>query len=307
MEQEKTQHQILEQLVIEQKLTQQLADDIYYAPRFSFSIRELVSYLAGLIIAVGVIRVIAVAFEDASQLTISVVLYIVSAMVGVLSWQFSKKSEVLQRFGEILELGSLGSFVGASALALNEADMRGEWIGILLSSVAIAWGLFRMPSTRFAGTVAFVAGVPALATAIATLIDEDNPRWGGVFTLISGAILVTVGLRSIHAPYVARAVGALTTFIGSMMLASELNNAEMLPIFTGALLFALGSLFLAPELLLAGSIAVVSGIVMTTTEYIDNDLAQGLVIIATGLAVLGVLSVQMRRAIKQQSPGVRAA
>lgn len=307
MEQQKTQHQILEQLVIEQKLTQQLADDIYYAPRFSFSIRELVSYLAGLIIAVGVIRVIAVAFEDASQLTISVVLYIVSAMVGVLSWQFSKKSEVLQRFGEILELGSLGSFVGASALALNEADMRGEWIGILLSSVAIAWGLFRMPSTRFAGTVAFVAGVPALATAIATLIDEDNPRWGGVFTLISGAILVTVGLRSIHAPYVARAVGALTTFIGSMMLASELNNAEMLPIFTGALLFALGSLFLAPELLLAGSIAVVSGIVMTTTEYIDNDLAQGLVIIATGLAVLGVLSVQMRRAIKQQSPGVRAA
>lgn len=307
MEQEKTQHQILEQLVIEQKLTQQLADDIYYAPRFSFSIRELVSYLAGLIIAVGVIRVIAVAFEDASQLTISVVLYIVSAMVGVLSWQFSKKSEVLQRFGEILELGSLGSFVGASALALNEADMRGEWIGILLSSVAIAWGLFRMPSTRFAGTVAFVAGVPALATSIATLIDEDNPRWGGVFTLISGAILVTVGLRSIHAPYVARAVGALTTFIGSMMLASELNNAEMLPIFTGALLFALGSLFLAPELLLAGSIAVVSGIVMTTTEYIDNDLAQGLVIIATGLAVLGVLSVQMRRAIKQQSPGVRAA
>ena len=307
MEQQKTQHQILEQLVTEQKLSQQLADDIYYAPRFSFSIRELVSYLAGLIIATGVIRVIAVAFEDASQLSISAALYAVSAIVGVLSWRFSTKSEMLQRFSEILEIGSLGSFVGASALALNEADMRGQWIGILLASVSIAWGLFRMPSTRFAGTVAFVAGVPALTTSLAALIDEDNPRWGGVFTLICGAILITVGLRSIHASYLPRAVGALTAFIGSMMLAGEFDNARMLPIVTGAILFGLGSLFLAPELLLAGAICVVSGVVMTTTEYVHNDLAQGLVIIATGLAVLGVLSVQMRRAIKQQSPGVRAA
>ena len=46
---------------------------------------------------------------------------------------------------------------------------------------------------------------------------------------------------------------------------------------------------------------------MTTFEYVDNELAQGLVIIATGLVVLGVLSVQMRRALKQQSPGVQVA
>ena len=307
MEQQKTQHQILEQLVTEQRLTQEQADTIYYAPRFSFSIRELVSYLAGLIIATGVIRVIAFAFEDASEMSISIALYAVSALTAVLSWKFSTKTELLQRFGEVLELGSLGAFVGASALALNEADMRGEWIGILLSSVAIAWGVFRMPKTRFAGTVAFVAGVPALTSSLSALIDQDSARWGGIFNLLAGAVLITVGLRAIHASILARGMGAFLTFTGAMMLANEFNNTEFLPIVIGAALFAVGSVYLAPELLLAGSICIVAGIVMTTFEYVDNELAQGLVIIATGLVVLGVLSVQMRRALKQQSPGVQVA
>jgi len=307
MEQQKTQHQILEKLVIEQRLTQEQADDIYYAPRFSFSIRELVTYLAGLIIATGVIRVIAFAFEDASRLSISMALYAVCVITGFVSWKFSTKSELLQRFGEVLEIGSLGAFTGASALALNEADMRGEWIGILLSIVAIAWGLFRMSKTRFAGTVAFVAGVPALSASVAALIDQDSARWGGIFNLLAGAVLITFGLRAIHASILARGVGALLTFTGAMMLANEFSNTEFLPIIIGAALFTVGSIYLAPELLLAGSICVVAGIVMTTNEYVHNELAQGLVIIATGLVVLGVLSVQMRRALKQQSPGVQVA
>lgn len=307
MEQQRTQHQILEQLVVEQKLSQEQADSIYYAPRFSFSIRELVTYLAGLIIATGVVRVIAFAFEDASQLSISVALYAVSAAAAVLSWKFSTKSELLQRFAEVLEIGAVGAFIGASALALDEVEMSADWIPVLLTSIAVAWGIFRLKSTRFAGAVVFIVGVPALATSLASLIDQDNARWAGIFNVIAGAVLITAGLRSIHAAVLARAVGALNTFIGSMMLANEFSNTEFLPIISGAVLFALGALYLAPELLLAGAICVVAGIVMTTFEYIDNDLAQGLVIIATGLAVLGVLSVQMRRAIKPQSPGVQAA
>ena len=307
MKQQKTQHQILEQLVTEQRLTQEQADNIYYAPRFSFSIRELVTYLAGLIIATGVIRVIAFAFEDASEISISIALYAVCALTAFLSWKFSTKSELLQRFGEVLEIGSLGAFVGASALALNEAEMRGEWIGVLLSCVAIAWGVFRISKTRFAGTVAFVAGVPALTSSLSSLIDQDNARWGGIFNLLAGAVLIAVGLRAIHAAILARGMGAFLTFTGAMMLANEFSNTEFLPILIGAALFAVGSIYLAPELLLAGSICVVAGIVMTTFEYVENELAQGLVIIAAGLAVLGVLSMQMRRAIKQQSPGVQVA
>lgn len=307
MEQEKTQHQILQQLVVEQKLSQQQADDIYYAPRFSFSIRELVSYLAGLIIATGVIRIIAFAFEDASQMSISIALYAVSVVAGVLSWQFSKKSELLQRFGEVLELGAAGAFAGASALALDEANMRGEWAGVVISSAAVLWGLFRVASTRFAGTLIFVVGVFGLSSSLGAAIDLDSARWGGIFNLIAGVVLIAVGLRSIHAAILARGVGALMSFTGAMMLANEFSNAEFLPIVIGAALFAVGSTYLAPELLLAGAICIVAGIVMTTFEYIDNDLAQGLVIIGTGLAILGVLSVQMRRALKQQSPGVQAA
>ena len=312
MDQEKTQRQLLDLLVQSQHLTKEQADDVYYAPRFSFSIRELVTYLAGLIIGVGVIRVISVAFEDASQMSISLALYATSALVGALSWRFSTRSEILQRFGEVLELGSLGSFAAATGLALNEADMKGEWIGIILSALAIAWGLYRMKPTRFAGTVAFVVGTPVFTTCIAALIDSDNPRWGGFFTLIASAVLITAGTQRIHAAYIARAVGAVTAITGSMMLANEIANAEPLPIVTGAVLFAIGSILLAPELLLAGAFCVIAGVVMSVSEWVANDMAQGFVIIGTGLAVLAVLSVQMRRAMNgkvpnQPTPGAQVA
>jgi membrane protein implicated in regulation of membrane protease activity len=79
------------------------------------------------------------------------------------------------------------------------------------------------------------------------------------------------------------------------------------PIIAGAILFAAGTIVLAPEMLVAGAFCVVAGVVMTVMEWINNEMAQGLVIIATGLVVLGVLSAQMRRAVNRPTPGARVA
>jgi hypothetical protein len=54
MEQDRTQRQLLDDLVTHGVITADQADNISYAPRWSFSVRELVTYLASLIIAVGV-------------------------------------------------------------------------------------------------------------------------------------------------------------------------------------------------------------------------------------------------------------
>jgi hypothetical protein len=75
----------------------------------------------------------------------------------------------------------------------------------------------------------------------------------------------------------------------------------------GAVLFAAGSKLLAPEMLIAGAFLIVAGIVMSVVRWINNDLAQGLVIIATGLAMLGVLSVQMKRAVSRPKTGIPTA
>ena len=123
----------------------------------------------------------------------------------------------------------------------------------------------------------------------------------------SGFFLVYMGTRKIGSEYFTRAVGSLFVVIGSITLGADLANGRVIPIVTGIALYALGIKLLAPEMLVAGAICIVVGIVMTVTRWISNDMAQGLVIIGTGVVMLAVLSVQMKKISNQQSPGARVA
>ncbi len=307
MEQEKTQRDLLDDLVSRGVIDADQADNIANAPRWSFTIRELVTYLGSLIIAAGVIRLLALAFKDASVGVIATALYVVAVLAGVASWKLSSGSEIRQRFAEVLELGALGAAVGATGIVLDQADMRGEWIGFILSSVGAVWGLWRCTQTRFAGTLAMSFGVMGVAVALEEIINPDSQISGGLFILVAGVVVAGMGLRDIGARQIARAVGSLYIIIGSMNIASAEEWLRPTPIATGAVLFALGALLLAPEMLVAGAFCIVAGVIMTTVEWIDNEMAQGLVIIATGLVVLGALTIQMKRAVNRPTPGAQVA
>lgn len=307
MKQELTQRELLDHLVASGVLTSNQADDIAVAPRWSFSLRELVSYLAALIIAAGVIRLLVLAFRDASEGVIATSLYVAAAALGVASWKLSSGSEMRRRFAEVLELGSLGAAAGATGIVLNQSDMRDEWIGVILTGAAAVWGLLRFMRSQFSGTVAFSVGTVGMSMALSGLINSDSQIVGSLLTLIAGLIVVGAGTFNIGSRVVARAIGSLFVIGGSMGVATSEDWLRPLPIATGVVLFALGAMLLAPELLVAGSFCVVAGIVMTTVEWVNNEMAQGLIIIATGLAVLGVLTVQMKRAVNQSTPGAQVA
>jgi uncharacterized membrane protein len=51
--------------------------------------------------------------------------------------------------------------------------------------------------------------------------------------------------------------------------------------------------------LLAGAFCVLAGLLSIVFETIDNDIAQGLAIVASGLVVLAVLGTQMKRAVSR--------
>jgi hypothetical protein len=123
----------------------------------------------------------------------------------------------------------------------------------------------------------------------------------------SGAFLIYMGTTKIGVQYFSRAVGALFVVIGSITLGADVANGRVIPIITGIALFAIGTKLLTPELLIAGAFCIVTGIVMTVTRWVNNDMAQGLVIIGTGVVMLIVLSAQMKRISNQQAPGVPAA
>lgn len=307
MAQSPTQRQILEQLVESGRLSNEESRRISSAPVWQFSVRELIGYLAGLIIAAGVVQIIAVVFEDASKYAVVAALYTVTVVAGLVSWQLSSRGTWQQRLAEVLEGAALGTALGATAIVLDDADMRGEWIGFTISAAAAAWGALRMTATRFVGTVAFSGGLPALAIVTSVLIDEDSPSLGGGFMLVAAAVLITVGLRDVGAPFVARAVGSLYTIIGSMTLGTDLGGAGLfIPLVVGVVMFAAGSTLLTPEMLLAGAFCVVAGVVLPTNEWIENDLARGLVVVATGVVVLAAVGAQLRRKVSRPAPGAPA-
>ena len=307
MEQRKSQNEVLDELVAQGTITEEQACEIADAPLWSFSVRELVTYLAALIIAVGVIRILAIAFQDASEGIIVASLYAVSVGAGLAAWKLSSGSEIQKRFAEVLELGSLGSAVGASAVLLSNTDLEGEFIALILTSVCFAWGMYRCRTTRFAGTVALCFGANGIAISLGALVNTNRAWPPGLLMVASGSLLAYMGTTKIGAQYISRVVGSLFVVIGSLVLGADIANGRVIPIITGIALFTAGTTLLAPEMLVAGAICIVIGVVMTVTRLINNDMAQGLFIIATGVVMLTVLSAQMKRISNQQEPGGQAA
>ena len=265
------------------------------------------TYLAALIIAVGVIRILGIAFQDASEGIIVTALYLVAIAAGFTSWKLSSGSDIRDRVAEVLELAAIGCSVGASAVLLSNTELRGEVIGLMLTSATLLWGLYRCRTTRFAGTVALCAGANGVALSLGALIDFDQARPAGVLMVLSGLFLVFAGTQKIGAQYFARAVGSLFVVIGSITLSTNFSTGRVIPIVTGIILFTAGTKFLASELLVAGAFCIVIGIVMSVNRWIENDTAQGLVIIGAGVAMLLVLTAQMKRISNRQVPGAQAA
>jgi hypothetical protein len=307
MDQRKSRNEVLDEFVAQGVLSEEQACEIADAPQWSFSVRELITYLAALIIAVGVIRILAIAFEDASEAAIVTALYIGTAATGFASWKLSSGSEIRDRLSEVLELAAVGCAGGATAVLLSNTELRGEFIGLILTSAALLWGLYRCRTSRFAGTVALCVGANGVAISLGALIDSDRAWAAGVLMVVSGLSLAYVGTKRIGADYIARAVGSLFVVIGSIALGSDVANGRAIPIVTGVVLFAAGTKFLTPEMLIAGAFCIVTGVVMSVTRWINNDLAQGLVIIATGVVMLIVLSAQMKRISNRPAPGALAA
>lgn len=307
MDQRKSRNEVLDEFVAQGVLTEEQACDIADAPQLSFSVRELITYLAALIIAVGVIRILAIAFQDASEAAIVTALYIGAAATGFASWKLSSGSEIRDRLSEVLELGAVGCAGGASAVLLSNTELRGELIGLMLTGAALLWGLYRCRTSRFAGTVALCVGANGVAISLGALIDSDRAWAAGSLMVLSGLSLAYAGTQKIGSDYFARAVGSLFVVIGSITLGSDVANGRAIPIVTGVVLFAAGTKFLTPEMLIAGAFCIVTGVVMSVTRWINNDLAQGLVIIATGVVMLIVLSAQMKRISNRPAPGALAA
>jgi hypothetical protein len=308
MKQRKSLTHTLNDLVKAGVLSSEQSEDIAHAPRWSYTPRELLSYLAALIITVGVIRTVAAALVDVSETAIATLLYILAFVTGAVSVRLRGKSDIQSRVSEILEIATTLSAAIATGIVCNVADLEMKWSVAVIALVTIGWGLFRSNKSEIVGAILISAGVPTFIVSFAAGLDENNGRLLGLLMVVGGSLLIFQGTRVMGFAFAPRAAGSLYVLIGAMTLGSDFGGVgRAIPLVIGAVLFGVGIQRLAPEMLLAGAFCVLAGLLSIVFETIDNDIAQGFAIVASGLVVLVVLGAQMKRTVSRSRTETPAA
>jgi hypothetical protein len=311
MEQRKSQDEVLKQFVLDGHLTSGQADEISQAPILAVTARELVSYLAAILITIGVGFMVAGLVVNVPQAGIAALLYVVAAVLAYFSHKFSSATSEKERVGEVLEIASVLAVAVASGILLDMTSMRSEWSACIPSIIAGTWGAVRASRTQFSGAVVTTISVPIAILSSTSMmnLNGDNDRLVvGLMLLAGGAGLIYMGMRNIGFAFLPRAFGSLLIVIASITLAGVFSNAfgGLIPIAIGTAMFALGSRERAPEDLVAGALGIIVGLIMTVVYWLPGNLLQGLAIIGCGVIPLLVLRKQLARA-NQLKPGAPTA
>ena len=312
MEQQKTQHRILDDLVASGRLSTEEAGEIAHAPEWSLTVRELVSYLAALIMFVGVMRLVVVAFEDASQRSIGTALALAGTVLAAVAWKMPRKSDTWERLAEVTEGAALVSLSASLGVFLDLTDLAPETIVMIVSLPVVAWGYFRSLTSVFVGSLALSAGIPMLVFSVAEMLDasdDGSVAVIGSLSLAGGAVLWALGQRRLGAAFVQRAAGCWLVLQGSFMMMGEWRGpGRLIPVVSGLILFWLGSMRLQFESLAAGALAVTVGVSVAIGDWLPSEFTRGLTTIAVGAVMFLAVGSQMRRRkVSPPGPGAPAA
>lgn len=283
----RTQREVVDQMVASHRLSFTEADEILNAPRFKILWRELLSYIAVLVIGVGLIRVVVALFEEASETIIAVSLLVASVVFGVITFQLWRHEGWRRRAGEFCEIVSLGSLVAGGAILLVDADIDGAIIAVSAGSLGVMWALLRVRFTEFSSAIIVIPSTMAVCGGIVEWAELDFGV-GAIPFLIGGSLLIGLGQGDYGAAILIRIAGVVTVFSSVPQWLDEYSGLDgLIPALgIGALLLWTGMQWNRIEQIIGGSAVTVIAIVVYLTNNIDNDLLQGVAIVAVGVAGL---------------------
>jgi len=292
----RTQREVVDQMVARHRLTDTEADEILGAPRFKIQWRELLSYIAVLVIGVGLIRVVVALFEEASETIIASSLLAASAVFGVVAFQLWRHDGWRRRAGEFCEIVSLGALIAGGAMFLVEADVDGAIIAVSAGSLGVVWALVRVRFTEFSSAIIVIPSTMAVCGGIVEWANLDFGV-GAIPFLIGGSLLIGLGQGDYGAAILIRIAGVVTVFSSVPQWLDEYSGLDGLvpALGIGALLLWTGMQWNRLEQIVGGSAVTVIAIVVYLTNNIDNDLLQGVAIVAVGVAGLVFTAVMVRR------------
>lgn len=296
MKQATTHRQQLDELVSAGRLTAAEADQLSNAPRMELSIREVVIYLAAIIISVGVIRLIIALFEDASRTAIAGAVYVAALAMTGASILLGRGGDMRQRFGEVAELASVAGYAIASGIMLSEWDVSGEASVMWPSLAVLLWGLYRCRSTRFAGTIMLPPAMLAATISFANLINVHG-RDIEVYPMVGALLLIALSMANVHSAVLLRLAGGviLLSTVPSFVGTHADEPIGVLGLALAVAVFSVAANRMWVEVLLSGALQIVISVAIIVFSNVDNEVAQGLIVVAVGVVMLVVTSTLMRR------------
>ena len=292
--------EVLEELVSGNRLALEDSKRILKAPRFSFDVRELLYYLAALIVTVGVVRLVVVIFSDASTMAVIAALYLAALVFAAVAWRLQRVQGWMARLGEVTELLAVLSCAIATGVLLREqVDLSGEVAVIIPASASAIWGVIRLRTTQFSATAVMIPSLLVTGGSASALLNWDGPP-GALPIMFAAAVLASIGTLDLQWPLAFRAVGAYTLLMTAPQWVGERGSVGGLAVTLaiGAALFALGALNMWIELLIAGGLTITIGISVFVFKNVDNEVLQGILVVAIGLLIVTTTGLVYRRQLK---------
>ena len=282
--------EILDRLVGEGRLEREDADSIARAPGLAFSTPELVGYLAGLIVLVGLIRLLAAA--EASPSAIAIALLVTGYVSAISTRRITLDSTARQRLIEVIEVASVTQFAIAVGILFDQHVLESPELSVaVIATVTSAWGLSRL-HTQIAGWVITPIATLVAMTAWVAVADLDERATPPVFLVVaSGLVGLAAVRRGQPGAVLARLAAAGTVVVVSMIwFGTHDGLIAALPLVAiGLGAFALGASEHWLEIIVAGAITVLIGLVGWVLRSGLGDLVQGVVIV--GIGALSLLTV----------------
>jgi hypothetical protein len=294
--------EVLEELVSENRLAPEDSKRILKAPRFSFDVRELLYYLAALIVTVGVVRLVVVIFSDASTTAVIAALYLAALVFAALAWRLQRVQGWVARLGEVTELLAVLSCAIATGVLLREQlEFSGEVAAIISAAASAVWGVIRLRTSQFSATAVLIPSLLVTGGSAAALLDWEGPP-GALPVMVAASVLVFIGSLDLQWPLAFRVVGAYTLLITAPQWVGERGSVGGLAVTLsiGVALFVLGSLNMWIELLVVGGLTITIGISVFVFKNVDNEVLQGILVVAIGLLIVTTTVLVYRRQLKMQ-------
>jgi hypothetical protein len=291
----------LDELVNAGKITDAEADDLVAAPRWVLPTGEILGYLGGLVLAVGLVWTMAAALTDASPMSIAALLYIAGAGILVLAAFLQRKGDVARRAGEVLELAGGIAWVAAVAITLNESGIRAEHIILYIAVPVTIYGFLRRTYADFSGTMMLSAGWMFTVGALSSLSDMSD-IWSTLMVLGGGVVLFAVSHTPMNFDFAPRSVGVVVIVFTSNSVSGMAGTAPatLLPLTMCALLFAYAAMTVRYEILLVAGIGLTVAVGVLSSRVVDSDVTSGLIVTATGAALVGYALYALKH--KRQHP-----